>query len=475
MPKTIDISPSAASLSESLRGVGYDLVTAVADIVDNSLAARAKKIEISFIRTDDASVWMKIEDDGCGMSQDKLIQAMRLGSLSPKDYRAETDLGRFGMGLKTASFSQCRKLVVRTKQAGLCTCMEWDLDYLQEKDQWLAINHADSIPDERLTFSTQRENGTIVFWPKLDNRFTSISQDDFEQEVRKLYRHLALTFHRFIDEEHISFTLNGKNINAIDPFYEKSLGHPFHYPNTCWPRFSHKPQVELRAFIIPPEHMQSDFFFTKEEKYQMQGFYIYRGKRLIRAGGWLGLRDCSRNKESQLARIRLDFLNNSDSRWSLDIRKSTAHPPRDILPWLANYAFSARAKSEEVYKQLSTLNTEAKTNVQQTLWHKQRGEADSVDSSNPICQVILNAADENRLQPGVLEGFLQLLAVSHPAFVKKSLSSDISEAQKATFIFIFKELCSLEGEENTLKLLKSTQPFSRWNTLLSDMKIKKQE
>ena len=103
--------PEASSMIETFRAIGYSIEAAVADIIDNSISARAKNIWINF-EWEGSETWLAVKDDGSGMNNDELVQAMRPDSKNPLDDRSTKDLGRFGLGLKTASFSQCRLLSV---------------------------------------------------------------------------------------------------------------------------------------------------------------------------------------------------------------------------------------------------------------------------------------------------------------------------------------------------------------------------
>ncbi len=136
MPEYEIATPRPGALIESLRSIGYDLPTAVADIIDNSLTASARQVDIVF-HWAGANSWICILDDGIGMPDRKLFEAMRPGSQNPLQTRSSNDLGRFGLGLKTASFSQARRLTVITKTTrGSIAVREWDLDYVEREDEW---------------------------------------------------------------------------------------------------------------------------------------------------------------------------------------------------------------------------------------------------------------------------------------------------------------------------------------------------
>ena len=159
------VTPRASVLVESMRDIGYSLQTAVADIIDNSITAGARNIEF-FESTHSETPEIGILDDGSGMSEDELLEAMRFGTKSPIEGRSEQDLGRFGLGLKTATFSQCRCLVVITKKDGIVSCATLDLDVISENDKWLVDFDAD-ISNIRWSDKLGK-NGTLVLWKKLD-------------------------------------------------------------------------------------------------------------------------------------------------------------------------------------------------------------------------------------------------------------------------------------------------------------------
>ena len=217
MARLHHLPPSAAALSESMRDLGYSLETAVADIVDNSISAEATNIDILCDLTQQNPT-LVVVDDGKGMSEDEIVAAMRHGSVNPGAMRGPYDLGRFGLGLKTASFSQCRSLTVASAQNGNRSAAEWDLDLVNEKDDWMI-----SILDEEDILSLPfidrlGEKGTIVIWRTLDRLFEDedgARRDEIVNEKLDLVeRHLSLVFHRFLAGElkgrkKIAISING--------------------------------------------------------------------------------------------------------------------------------------------------------------------------------------------------------------------------------------------------------------------------
>ena len=214
------LPPSASGLSNSIRGMGYSFEMAVADIIDNSISAGAKHISIETPLPEDGIDYMIIADDGVGMTRSELIAAMKLGSCSPIQPRKLTDLGRFGMGLKSASFSQCRKLLVASKKNNEINAFSWDIDELERENDWKLLEIDPEFEERKISYLNKVESGTVVVWEKIDKIATivSSSQDDNLEIIRNLRKHLSLTFHRFLENNEFELILNGQNVKPWDPF-----------------------------------------------------------------------------------------------------------------------------------------------------------------------------------------------------------------------------------------------------------------
>jgi hypothetical protein len=193
--KTQNIPPNVSNFVKSLRDIGYTLEIAVADILDNSISANANHIQI--YAAPNPKMIFCIFDNGNGMTEDELIEAMRLSSKSPHDVRDEKDLGKFGLGLKTASFSQCKKLTVLSKQNNIISIKQWDLDYIADKNDWLLIT-PDLSDFKNIPLLDELNNtgtGTLVVWQNIDNY-----EENFSESVNKVRQHLSLVFHRFLED-----------------------------------------------------------------------------------------------------------------------------------------------------------------------------------------------------------------------------------------------------------------------------------
>ena len=340
-------NPSPKSTINSYRSFGYNLSTAIADIVDNSISANAKEISIEYEWNGKKS-YILILDNGEGMNCDELVLAMTPGSRDPEEERAANDLGRFGMGLKTASFSQCKRLTCITKRAN-CTIIKrcWDIDFVNQENEWRLL---DSISDDSFIEKIEK-SGTLVLWEKLDRIVgnAEVSNESvknaFYQEMMNVKQHLSLVFHKFIESKKITIFFQNEKIEPSNPFLlnlepKPEMGQPETFGN-----------VEITYFILP--HM-SEIGKVEYEKsggslgwFQQQGFYVYRGDRLLVAGDWLGIE--KKRDFSKLARIAVNFTNANDFNWQLDIKKSTATPPIEIRRELSRIAKIAIQKSAQRY------------------------------------------------------------------------------------------------------------------------------
>lgn len=329
--RTADATPHAASLIQSLRDIGYSCETAIADIIDNSVTAGASNIEI-LSDTASPEPALGILDDGSGMSLNELIEAMRPGSRSPLAERAGHDLGRFGLGLKSASFSQCKRLTVVSRRDNTLVGATWDLDEVARTNRWEIELHdvTDHIPwAERLG-----PNGTLVVWRSLDRLSGGIDHDQrkraehLNRVIANAERHIRLVFHRFMSEGRgpLVIRLNGRKLEPIDPFGTKF---PTHQKDRQDSLELKNGTVEFQCFTLPHHKSLSKADWEDmggpEGHLRSQGFYVYRGRRLIIAGSWLGL--ARQTELTKLCRIRVDIPNTMDADWKIDVKKASAQLP----------------------------------------------------------------------------------------------------------------------------------------------------
>lgn len=321
---TREVIPSAARLVMTLRDVGYDFKAAVADLVDNSIAAKATQIEIAG-RFKSGDPWIRIVDNGHGMSSDILDEALRYGSR--RERYAPSELGKFGLGLKTASHSQCRKLIVATKQQNSqkIEAREHDIDYFVEKDQWEIKVIPPSNQSPLLTEPLQKYGtGTVILWKNLDRMLL----DDYKnpsghwveaklmKQLEELEQHLGMVFHRFLTQDYISDSplleiyIRKAKVEPWDPFCieeahtEQLVSSEFKIPIGglyC--------NAYLTPYVLPNSHN-----FSTQDAYNraglrnwtaLQGLWIYRANRLIQDGGWSSL--VTSDEKTKYARVALEF------------------------------------------------------------------------------------------------------------------------------------------------------------------------
>ncbi len=348
--KTHEAVPPAGSMMESLRDLGYSPETAVADIIDNAIFAKARNIWIDFTWNGKLSK-ISFRDDGTGMSEDELIQAMRPGSQSPSVQREVNDLGRFGLGLKTASFSQCRVFTVLSrKKNNPVTYWRWDLDYATAPDTegWNILNIAD---EEDIQLAENTEQGSIVIWQNLDRIIEThkqeISEDDFYAIAKKVKQHIEMVFHRYLETGKLKIIFNGSKVEGWDPFLKGEIAtQPF--PEELLENGA----VKVKAYILPHKSkLEQDIWLENEKRGgwdTLQGFYIYRNERLLLAADWLGL--TRKKSHYKLARIMIDLPNHLDQDWQIDIKKSRARPPLSLRQNLKTVALATMTQAEQVFR-----------------------------------------------------------------------------------------------------------------------------
>lgn len=389
---------------EALRGLGYNTQTAIADIVDNSIAAKARIVDIRFIWLG-ADSRIEIQDDGNGMSANDLDLAMRLGESNPLDDRAIDDLGRFGMGLKTASFSQCRRLTVATVGPDGYDCLRWDLDVLaaSEDGGWHLLEEPAEGSDGFLSSLREKgSTGTLVLWELLDRIVSKgFTDTDFLNLIDKIEKHLAMTFHRYIEGTNPGFEIriNDKKLKPWDPFLTGHPAKPWHSQTAIAPGY---PKVEVECHVLPHKDKLSKEEFEMAQGADgwtaQQGFYVYRNKRLLLAGSWLSLgrgRSWTKDEAHRLARIRLDIPNDSDADWKIDIRKSTARPPVELRSWLVRYAEETRNRARRAFAHRGSVPRTTNGNTVAQAWavrHLSDGIKYRIDRDHPSIRDVLDNA-----------------------------------------------------------------------------------
>jgi hypothetical protein len=309
MIKTELVNPNVTNLIESLRDIGYSFEVAVADLIDNSITAKAKSIKIYTVSNPEPIFCML--DNGIGMSEVELVEAMRLASKNPNDLRAKGELGRFGLGLKTASFSQCKRLTVLSKKGGIVSARQWDLDYITQHNNWLLISPNNFLDLPLADELNNLESGTIVCWENIDR----IQKNKFSDIVDRLRRHISLVFHRFLEGEvgirQIKITVNNNPVIAFDPFNSK---HPATQEIAPEKIMVYGSAITVQPYILPHHskisQQEYELYATEEGYIKSQGFYVYRENRILIYGTWWGLHKSL--DAHKLVRIKIDIPNTID-------------------------------------------------------------------------------------------------------------------------------------------------------------------
>ena len=335
-------TPRADILMGSMRSIGYTFESAIADVIDNSISAHCKNINLLFPTCSLDEPVVGILDDGDGMSDVALFNAMRYGSSRSEELRQEFDLGRFGLGMKSASMSTCRILTVASKFNGEIHAYTWNYNYIEKKGDWYTQEHTQEeincLPYiEKLS---PLPNGTLVLWRDFDTIYKSNNGQVFEKlndYKTSVDEYIALVFHRFLNSKssnHINIFINNAAVVGLDPFLEN-------HPKTTTKKEidialddsdGNERLIKVKPFILP---YASDLS-TKDRKLvggvetlkSEQGFYLYRNLRLIRRGTWFGMRPSSDLTKN--ARIRVDIPNSLDDIFKIDVKKQTAEIPKRI-------------------------------------------------------------------------------------------------------------------------------------------------
>lgn len=343
-----EVIPSARRLIKSLRDMGYDFASAVADLVDNSIEASATLVAID-VEFDGDDSWVRIADNGRGMTPSDLREAMRYGA--DREYEKDA-LGKFGLGLKTASLSQCQRLSIasRTNSARAdITAYCWDMAHIEKTNRWEILTLERNGLGPAIREPLKETTGTVVLWQRLDrilgckHPYGEIARKRLSSLCRDVEEHLAMVFHRFLSGEiprkRLRILLNGNPLKPWDPFAGGEKKTRAMTPVTL--KIEHEGvsgEVKLEPFILPHQNDFSSMDAFKQAGgpaswNQQQGFYIYRAGRLIQSGGWCRLRTL--DEHTKLARIALSFSPALDEAFKINVAKMRVQLPSQIREQIA--------------------------------------------------------------------------------------------------------------------------------------------
>jgi len=372
-----NLPPRADAMVASMRAMGYDLSMAIADLIDNSIFANANNIWIKY-HWEFSNSWIYILDDGHGMSEDKLKEAMRLGSQSPSDERDPKDLGRFGLGLKTASFSQCRILTVCTKtQDGEKSLRCWNLDHVGKTKKWELDTKPPDNAEPILAKLDNMDQGTMVLWQGLDrvidmeNPDEKEGMDTFYGKFLSVKRYLEMVFHRYLSPPtNLKITLGEIELKPWDPYLKNNS-----FTQELSGERYEDGTVRIVPFVLPHVSKRNDIENSvgagPKGWNAQQGFYLYRNKRMIVSGGYLDY-DIKPEEHYKLARIMVDINNEMDHDWSIDVRKAAARPPDRLWEELEKIAKATRKVAAEVYRaRMGTVQASRRRDIS-NVWKRMR-------------------------------------------------------------------------------------------------------
>ncbi len=437
--------PGASAMLESMRGIGYSPAAAIADLIDNSIAARATRVRVDFLWRGSGSI-IRISDNGHGMNREALVAAMRPAGHHMLEPREPEDLGRFGLGLKTASLSQGSLLVVASRtDGGEVVIRRWDLAHVAKCNEWQLLRGMPETLTADMDLLDGKTSGTIVIIARLDRMLGDEPAHDatdpsrFYALARTVERHLSMTFHRYLEgpEPRLTITVNGDDkasqIAAWDPFMtEHSATAP-----TPVESISHSGgAIEVQGFVLPHRDRLTSAEIQNAEGplgwQAHEGFFVYRGRRLLVPGGWLGLgpgRGWAQNGIHRLARIRLDLPTSGDLDWKVDIRKSSAVPPPSLRGRLQSLAEGVRRDAREIFAQRAGAGTRKQREQLVRAWvpvHTSRGVSYKIDRSHPTVMQGLDSVGEKR---HLIENLLAVVEATVPV---QRIWIDVSESADST-------------------------------------------
>lgn len=476
---------------EALRGLGYSTATALADTIDNSIAAQATLVDVTFDWRGSQST-IRVLDDGAGMEAQELDLAMRLGEKSPLHARAAHDLGRFGLGLKTASFSQCRRLTLASVKAGSLNSLRWDLDLLaaSKDDGWHLMEGPAPGSEELLSPLADREHGTLVLWEHLDRIITpAFGQQDFLDLVDTVETHLGMVFHRYLagTQPRLRLRINGRGVPAWDPFLLQS-SFAWHSPPV--PLDTDVGRIEVQCHVLPHQ----DLIDSREHVAAggpegwngQQGFYVYRNERLLVAGSWLGLgrgRRWTKEEAHRLARIRLDIPNTADAAWKIDVLKSTAQPPVAVREHLTRLAEDARERARRVFAHRGQSARASAGGPVVQAWraeHFKGGMRYRIDENHPATKAVLEEAGERapsiRAMLRVLEETIPvqriwLDTIESRETPRVGFAGEAPETVRPVLMTMFKHMVIKNGDPpaRARERLLRTEPFNGYPDLVASL------
>lgn len=474
--RAVDLPPDAATLMTATRAIGYSLPAAIADVVDNSITACASIIRINYHPQCLAGPYISILDNGCGMAPKELEMAMRYGSKDPSELRDPADLGRFGLGLKMASMSQCKKLTVLTKKDGDISGSCWDLDYIIKANKgWslLLLSPEDMADLPMFQEFTKLETGTLVIWQELD-RLAIVESDlsnSMSSRMGEVCQHFSLVYHRYLSGSDglnkISVFFNEEPISPIDPFFTKKSNRIMDVENIK----IRGENIAVTAYVLPHQtkltKQEIDILGGSDGLRRNQGFYIYRNKRLLVWGTWFRL--LRKGELTKLSRVQIDIPNSLDDLWTLDVKKSTASPPEIVRKNLKNIVDHIAGSSKRKY----TFRGKKETSDRFIrFWNRivtREGLIYSINREHPFVVDLIkdNPKSEKNLEELLkqIEANLPLNSLYTDSINDKIIENEVMNSESDVILELKEKLShfsSIEEKKEIATMLKNIEPYCRF-------------
>lgn len=459
MSELVEREFPARALLTGLRSMGYSFSTAVADIIDNSISAEATMVEIYSDPLADIPYFC-ILDNGHGMNYSKLNNAMLPGSDRDGVEEREIELGRFGLGLKSASLSQCKEFTVVTKQGKSVLAMSFDLDVIEVRNKLfikvLSADEIDFLP--QIGRLKAFKNGTLVIWTKFD-RIEGLAksfEDSFRALVSESKKHIELVFHRFYDDVQIFY--HGRRVEKRDPFLTTALGRQQTGRRT-------EIAVDGSTIVVTPYTLPFAKNITSQEMnllgnpksiYDDQGFYLYRNRRLISWGSWM--RMGIRSELNKLARIQVDIPSSLDSVWMLDVKKSSAKIPDKIKDYLKIAVEDSVIRSKRTVKNPGVREATPTHNVWERISERDGNVRYEIDRTNPLIVGIYKTFSEE--QKELMDAVLMQLEKSIPKYRihndvidSVNITNDILDTHESELVMQILKVLTLYPEPDRINVL----------------------
>jgi hypothetical protein len=466
-----EIVEPSVFLVNSLRSIGYSFPAAMADLVDNSIAAGAKKISIFADVVNGKSI--SILDDGRGMTVDQVREALRFAGTANLE-RSETDLGKFGLGLKTASLSQAKRLSVISKTKSGVAARRWDLDYVVSRGKW-ALQTLDQDAIDSSAQVSELENsstGTLVEWQELDLLLGDSESPGpyLAGRLVELRHELGLIFHRFISrkKDRIRIEINGLEILPIDPFLsnltqtQQEMTEPIQIGGSI---------VQITPYTLPhprtltaEQRRRADL---NDDLRDSQGFYVYRNERLISRGHWFGV--TARSELTKLTRVQVDVPPALDSLWQLDVKKSRTDPPASFKQKLKDAIEPLLSRSRTVFTYRGRRENESNFLHVWTRIKDEKGFRYEINLSHPVIGKFMNGLPDDKDRE--VARLMELIAETYPfddAYQLMAAGNSPEEIPtpelRARLHELKLSLAGLNfGKQDVQRLLSQTEPFKRMN------------